>query len=180
MNDILYPASPVWKRIEKQEDNAITEIVVLHAYKVRKLSRLNDYNSILTVGNWGKLSELGELVENAIKEAKFENCKIDLYSINDYKVGLEKSCNRLSLVVYGHWNEPCSIEEAKMRIRTEMINKIEKPINKILEGKEVLISSSSYNDGDCITNWESLEQLQCGGYGHFMEGHFCRPQVNRQ
>ncbi len=180
MNDILYPASPIWSRIAKQKDDAITEIVVFYAYKVRRKERKNDYSSILTVGSFGKLCEFGEVIENVIKEAQLENCKIDVYSINDYKVGLEKSCNRLSLVVYGRWNEPCTIEDAQRRIRTEIISKIEKPINKILEKKDAYLSSSSYNDGDCITNWESLDQLQCGGVGHFMEGHFCRPKVNRQ
>ena len=180
MNDILYQTSLIWKRIERQTNDSITEIVMFYAYKVRRADRPDDYSPVLTVGDWGKLSELGKIVENAIKDAKLTYCQINNYSINNYKVGLERSCNRLSVVIYGHWNEPCSLEEAKRKTRMDVVNNLEKPINKILESKDAYVSSSSYNDGECITKWEELDQLLCGGVGRFMEGHFCRPIINRQ
>lgn len=174
MNDILYQTSPIWKRIEKQTSDAITDYVMLFAYAVKRNGRSNDYSQLLTEGkHFFKLNGAGKAVEKIIKDTHLKDCQIDWYSINANKFGHEKSCNNLSLIVYAHWDVPCTIDEAKNKIYVEIESLLVTPIRELLNNYNAILTQSAYDHGKPICSWEDRDELLVGDTTcNFTKGHF--------
>lgn len=174
MNDILYQTSPIWKRIEKQADDAITDYVLLFAYVVKRNDRPKDYSQLLTEGkHFFKLNEKGKAVEKIIKEAKLKDCQIDWYSINANKIGKEDSCNNLSFIIYAHWATPCTIAEAQKKMYEEIDNFLIKPLREQLQLDHAILTHSAYDHGKVICSWADRDELLVGDRKcNFTEGHF--------
>ena len=174
MNNILYQTSPLWKRIEKQTDDAITDLVMLFAYKVWRTDRTSNYSQLLTEGkHFHKLNETGMAIEKVINDIKLKDCQIDWYSINANNVGNEPSCNHLSFIVYAHWNIPCTIKEAQMKMFKEIESLLEKPIKNMLKNYNAILLPSAYDHRERIYTWEDRDELLVGDRTlRFTQGHF--------
>ena len=174
MNDILYQTSPIWKRIAKQTNDAVTDYVILFAYVVKRNDRPRDYSQLLTEGiHFFKLNEKGKAVEKIIEETKLKDCQIDWYSINANKIGKEESCNNLSLIVYAHWDTPYSIDEAQKKMYEEVDDCLIKPIGELLKGYHAILTPSAYDHGQVISSWTQRDELLVGDTTYnFKRGHF--------
>ena len=174
MNNILYQTSPVWKRIETQTNDSISDYVMLFAYVVKRTDRTNNYDQLLTEGkNFFKLNEAGKAVEKIIQDTKLNNCQIDWYSINANKLGKEESCNNISLIVYAHWEVPCSKEESESKMHEEISNLLVKPIGELLKNYNAILTHSAYDHGKEISSWEDRDELLVGDrMCKYKKGHF--------
>ena len=173
-NDILYQTSPIWKRIEKQTNDAITDFVMLFAYKVWRTDRPNNFSQLLTEGkHFHKLNEAGRDVEKVINDVKLKDCQIDWFSINANDVGGESSCNHLSFIVYAHWDIPCTLDEAQVKMFKEIETILEKPINDVLKKYNAILLPSAFNHRQQIYNWDDRDELLVGErMCRFTPGHF--------
>lgn len=174
MNNILYQTSPIWKRIETQTNDAITDFVMLFAYKVRRTDRPQDFSQLLTEGkHFFKLNEAGKAVENVIKDVKLKDCQVDWYSINANDVNNEASCDNVSFIVYAHWDIPCTLTEAQKKILEEIEQFLEKPINEVLKNYNAMLLHSAFDHGSQIYTWEDRDELLVGDRRcRFTPGHF--------
>ena len=174
MNDILYQTSPIWKRIAKQTNDSVTDLVLLFAYAVKRKDYPNNYSQILTQGqHFFKPNDAGKDVERIIKETTLKKCQIDWYSINPNQLGKEKSCNNISLIVYSHWDTPCMVDEAKNEMHEEINSLLIEPIRKLLEKHNADITPSSYDHGNVISSWLDRDELLVGERNcNFTKGHF--------
>ena len=168
--------SGMWEAMEKQqEDNSVTDICILFTRYIRKNNK--DYTTPILAKNvlGGYLATpLGEEVAKMIVNAKMEHCEIVQYSINANQVGKEKANNRLSMVVYAHFDESHTKQEAICLVGDELEERVMKPINELLASNEAYMGMSSYNDRETLSNWTNLEELLIAGSKgcRFVKGHF--------
>ena len=157
--------SGMWEAMEKQqEDNSVTDICILFTRYVRKNNK--DYATPILAKNvpGGYLATpLGEEVAKMIVNAKMEHCEIVQYSINANQVEKEKANNRLSMVVYAHFDEPHTKQEVICLVGDELEERVMKPISDLLKGHNVYMGMSSYNDRETLSNWTNLEELLISG-----------------
>ena len=168
--------SGMWEAMEKQqEDNSVTDICILFTRYIRKNNK--DYTTPIlatnVIGGY-KTTPLGEEVAKILVNAEMEHCEIVQYSINANQVGKEKANNRLSLVIYAHFNELQTKQEVICLVGDELEERAMKPINDLLKGHNVYMGMSNYNDRDVLWNRKDLEELLISGSEgcRFMKGHF--------
>ena len=158
---ILGRRSEIWEAMEKQqEDNSVTDICILFTRYIRKNNK--DYATPILAKNvlGGYLATpLGEEVAQIIVNAKMEHCEIVQYSINANQVGKEEANNRLSMVVYAHFDESHTKQEVICLVGDELEERVMKPIDSLLAGHNAYIGMSNYNDRDVLWNREDLEEL---------------------
>ena len=168
--------SGMWEAMKKQqEDNSVTDICILFTRYIRKNNK--DYATPILAKNvlGGYLATpLGEEVAKMIVNAKMEHCEIVQYSINANQVGKEKANNRLSMVVFAHFDEPHSKQEAILLAGNEIEERVMKPINNLLADNDAYMGMSNYNDRDILWNRQELEELLIAHSEgcRFMKGHF--------
>lgn len=173
---ILGRRSEIWEAMQKQqEDNSVTDICILFTRYIRKINK--DYVTPIlaknVIGGY-KTTPLGEEVAKILINAEMEHCDIVQYSINANQVGNEKANNRLSMVVYAHFDESHTKQEAICLVGDELEERVMKPINDLLKGHNVYMGMSNYNDRDVLWNRKDLEELLIfGSEGcRFMKGLF--------
>ena len=168
--------SGMWEAMEKQqEDNSVTDICILFTRYIRKNNK--DYVTPIlaknVIGGY-KTTPLGEEVAKVLMKAEMEHCEIVQYSINANQVGKEKANNRLSMVVFAHFDEPHSKQEANLLVGDEIEEQIMKPINDLLASNEAYMGMSNYNDREILLNRNDLEELliSCSKGCRFTKGLF--------
>ena len=168
--------SGMWETMEKQQaEDAMTDICVLFTRYIRKSNK--DYVTPVLANNvlGGYMATLlGKEVAKLLVNAKMEDCEIVQYSINANQVGKEKANNRLSMVVYAHFDEPHTKQEVICLVGDELEERVMKPINDLLKGHNVYMGMSNYNDRDVLWNRKDLEELLISGSEgcRFMKGLF--------
>lgn len=168
--------SEMWEAMKKQQDkDAVTDICVLFTRYIRKNNK--DYVTPVlaqnVIGGY-KATPLGEEVAQIIVNAQMEHCEIVQYSINANQVGKEKANNRISMVVYAHFDESHTKQEALCLVGDELEERVMKPTNELLANNEAYMGMSSYNDREILSNWTDLEELLVSGSEgcRFMKGLF--------
>ncbi len=153
----------------------MTDICVLFTRCIRRNNK--DYATPLlaknVIGGY-KALPLGEEVAKIIVNAEMEHCVIVQYSINANQVGKEKANNRISIVVYAHFDESHTKQEALCLVGDELEERVMKPTNELLANNEAYMGMSSYNDREILSNWTDLEELLVSGSEgcRFMKGLF--------
>lgn len=170
--------SGMWEAMEKQqEDNSVTDICILFTRYIRKNNKdyVTPFLAKNVIGGY-KTTPLGEEVAKILINAEMEHCDIVQYSINANQVGNEKANNRLSMVVYAHFDESHTKQEAICLVGDELEERVMKPINELLASNEAYKGMSSYNDREILWNRKDLEELLISGSegcrlkkGHFYE-----------
>ena len=173
---ILGRRSEIWEAMKKQqEENAVTDICVLFTRCIRRNNK--DYVTPIlaknVIGGY-KALPLGEEVAKILVNAEMEHCEIVQYSINANQLGKEKANNRLSMVVYAHFDESHTKQEVICLVGDELEERVMKPINDLLKGHNVYMGMSNYNDRDVLWNRKDLEELLISGSEgcRFMKGLF--------
>lgn len=169
-------SSGLWEVMEKQQaEDAVMDICVLFTRSIRKNDR--DYTTPIlatnVIGGY-KTTPLGEEVAQIIVNAKMEHCEIVQYSINANQVGKEEANNRLSMVVYAHFDEPHSKQEAILLAGDEFEKQVMKPIDSLLAGHNAFLRMSNYDNRAILWNRNDLEELLIAGSKgfRFVKGHF--------
>ncbi len=169
-------SSGLWEVMEKQQaEDAVMDICVLFTRSIRKNDR--DYTTPIlatnVIGGY-KTTSLGQEVAQIIVNATMKNCGIVQYSINANQVGNEKANNRLSMVVYAHFDEPHSKQEAILLAGNEIEKQVMKPIDGLLAGYNVFLGMSNYDNRAILWNRNDLEELLIAGSKgcRFVKGHF--------
>lgn len=168
--------SEIWETMKRQQaEDSVTDICVLFTRCIRRNNK--DYATPLlaknVIGGY-KALPLGEEVAKIIVNAEMEHCEIVQYSINANQVGNEEANNRLSMVVYAHFDEPHTQNGALLSAGNEIEQRVMKPINDLLVSNDTYMGMSNYNDRDIIGNRKDLEELLIAGSEgcQFMKGHF--------
>lgn len=158
-------SSGLWEVMEKQQvEDAVTDICMLFTRYIRKNDR--DYATPILAKNvlgGYKATPLGEEVAMILVNTSMENCEIVQYSINANQVGKEQTNNRLSMVVYAHFDMPHSKQEASLLTGDKIEKQIMDPIKTILSENDAYLGLSNYNDRDIVTNRKDLEELLIAG-----------------
>lgn len=173
---ILGRRSEIWEAMKKQqEENTVTDICVLFTRYIRKNNKYYE-TPILAQNVLGGYiaTPLGKEVAKVLMKAEMEHCEIVQYSINANQVGKEKANNRLSMVVFAHFDEPHSKQEANLLVGDEIEEQIMKPINDLLASNEAYMGMSNYNDREILLNRNDLEELliSCSKGCRFTKGLF--------
>lgn len=168
--------SEIWENMKRQQaEDSVTDICVLFTRCIRRNNK--DYATPLlaknVIGGY-KALPLGEEVAKIIVNAEMEHCVIVQYSINANQVGKEKANNRISIVVYAHFDESHTKQEALCLVGDELEERVMKPTNELLANNEAYMGMSSYNDREILSNWTDLEELLVSGSEgcRFMKGLF--------
>ena len=168
--------SNIWESMQKQQsDGKVTDMCVLFTRYIRKNDK-NYSTPILAenvIGGY-KAMPLGKEIAQIIVNDNTEHCEIVQYSINANQVGKEKANNRLSMVVYAHFDEPHSKQETILLAGDEIEERVMKPMKNLLTDHDAYIGMSNYNDRDVIGDRNDLEELLVAGSQgcRFVRGHF--------
>lgn len=168
--------SEIWETMKRQQaEDSVTDICVLFTRCIRRNNK--DYATPLlaknVIGGY-KALPLGEEVAKIIVNAEMEHCVIVQYSINANQVGKEKANNRISMVVYAHFDESHTKQEALCLVGDELEERVMKPINDLLKGHNVYMGMSNYDDRAVPWNRKDLAELliACSEGCRFRRGHF--------
>lgn len=157
--------SNMWNEMQTQQSkDAVTDICILFTRYIRRNDK--KYSKPVLAENiigGSIVTPLGEDVARIIMKAEMPHCAIVQYSINANRVGKEEANNRLSMVVYAHFDEPHSKQEAILLVGDEMEERIMKPINNLLANHDAYLGMSNYNDRDILWNRADLEELLIAG-----------------
>lgn len=168
--------SGMWEAMEKQlAEDTVTDICVLFTRCIRKNNK--DYVTPVIAKNvlGGYIATpLGEEVAKILVNTEMEHCAIVQYSINANQVRKEKANNRLSLVIYAHFNESLSKPQAICLVGDEIEEQVMKSINDLLVSNEAYLEMSNYNNRDILWSRKDLEELLIADSEgcHFVKGLF--------
>ena len=168
--------SEIWETMKRQQaEDSVTDICVLFTRCIRRNNK--DYATPIlaknVIGGY-KALPLGEEVVKIIVNTEMEHCAIVQYSINANQIGEEEANNRLSMVVYAHYDEPRSKQNAILLVGDELEEQILRPINNLLESNDAYIGMSNYDDRAVLWNRKDLAELliACSEGCRFRRGHF--------
>lgn len=165
-----------WEKMKKQqEEDAVTDICVLFTRCIRKNNK--DYVTPVLAQNvivGYKATPLGKEVAQILVNAEMEHCEIVQYSINANQVGKEEANNRLSMIVYAHFDVPHLKYDALLSAGEEIEERVMKPIKDLLANNEAYMGMSNYDDRAILWTRQDLDELLTA-YSkgcRFTRGHF--------